>query len=114
MITSFATTLEDDWVNDPNDLRTSKAFAYFLASGVPGRKRGSKPSLSSVLQVWKNPSAGWPFDNRGDIFPGTKTTLRNVSYALLLLDRVLRLLSIVYPRRGDRIRRFAVVPALVL
>ncbi|KAG6839458.1 hypothetical protein C0991_002387 [Blastosporella zonata] len=74
---SFATTLQKGWANDPNNnLGTSKAFAYFLASGIPGRERGSKPSQSSVVQAWKNLTAGWPFDNRGEICPVAKNIIK--------------------------------------
>ncbi|KAJ4469605.1 hypothetical protein J3R30DRAFT_3303908 [Lentinula aciculospora] len=102
---SFATTLKNGWVNDPNDLRTSKAFAYFLASGIPGRERGSIPSQSSVLQVWKNLTAGWPFDNRGNIHPDAKTTIRN-----FIQGEVTEVFQL--PLR-KRVRRFATVPHFI-
>jgi hypothetical protein len=34
---SFLTSLDDDWVKDPNDLRTTKTFVSItLASGILG------------------------------------------------------------------------------
>ncbi|KAF8644308.1 hypothetical protein AX16_008555 [Volvariella volvacea WC 439] len=55
----FLTSLDDDWVKDPNDLRTAKAFVSFIASGIAGRERGSKPAQSSVVQCWKNLTADY-------------------------------------------------------
>jgi hypothetical protein len=58
-MTSFVTTLDDKWINDSNNLKTTKALVSFIASGIPGRERGSKPNQSSVIQSWKNLTAGW-------------------------------------------------------
>ncbi|GLB36079.1 hypothetical protein LshimejAT787_0303670 [Lyophyllum shimeji] len=56
----FLTSLDDEWVKDPNDLRTSKAFVSFIASGIPGRERGSKPSpeLGGARAGRTSPPAG--------------------------------------------------------
>ncbi|KAG6901097.1 hypothetical protein C0995_000798 [Termitomyces sp. Mi166 len=76
---AFVTTLDDAWVRDPNDYRTAKAFASFIATGIPGKEHGSKPSQTSVVQCWKNLTAGWRWDRRGHIDPEVKTSTRNVS-----------------------------------
>ena len=80
----------------PQDVQSLRLFPGFGDSW----ERGPKPCQSSDLQVWKNLTAGWPFDNRGDIHPDVKTTIRNVSCVSLLPGRVLRLLSAVYTRQG--------------
>jgi len=78
-MTSFVTTLDDKWIKDPNNFKTAKAFVSFIASGISGRERGSKPSQSSVIQCWKNLIAGWKWDKRGLIDPEVKTSMRSVS-----------------------------------
>jgi hypothetical protein len=89
-MTSFVTTLDNDWIKDPNNFRTAKAFVSFIASGIPGRERGSKPSQSSVIQSWKNLTAGWKWDRRGSIKPEVKTSTRNVSlHQVSVFERVL-------------------------
>ncbi|THH17986.1 hypothetical protein EW146_g2912 [Bondarzewia mesenterica] len=101
----FLTSLDDDWVEDPNDLRTAKAFVSFIASGIPGRERGSKPSQSSVVQSWKNLTASWKWARRGCIEPEVKTSTRN--YIMGELQQEMQL-----PLR-KRVRRFAAVPHFI-
>ncbi|KAJ7648133.1 hypothetical protein FB45DRAFT_1102841 [Roridomyces roridus] len=102
---AFITTLNDSWVKDPNDYRTAKAFASFIATGIPGKEHGSKPSQTSVVQCWKNLTAGWKWDRRGHIDPEVKTSTRN--YIQGELQRELEL-----PLR-KRVRRFAAVPHFI-
>jgi hypothetical protein len=75
---SFLTSLDNDWVKDPNDLRIAKALVGFIASGIVGRERGSKPTQSSVVQSWKNLTASWKWAGCGCIEPEVKTSMRNV------------------------------------
>lgn len=88
-MTSFVTTLDDKW-KDPNNFKTAKAFVSFIAPGIPGRERGSKPGQSPVIQSWKNPAAGWKWDRRGSFDLEVKTSMRNVSlYQFLVFESVL-------------------------
>lgn len=81
---NFITTLDDGWAKDPNDFRTSKAFVNFVALGIVGKERGSKPSLSSVVQVYKNFTAGWKWDRRGRVKPEVISSTRNTNPESLL------------------------------
>ncbi|KAF9645059.1 hypothetical protein BDM02DRAFT_3190050 [Thelephora ganbajun] len=112
----FLTSLDDDWVKDPNDLRTAKGFVSFIASDIPGRERGSKPSQSSVTQNWK-----WA--RRGCIKPEVKTSTRNASLGRVSVSESVLLTSLQYimgelqqkmqlPLR-KRVRRFAAVPHFI-
>ena len=42
---SFLTTLDDSWDKDPNDFRTSKAFASFVAFGTVGNENPRRTGL---------------------------------------------------------------------
>jgi hypothetical protein len=49
-----------------------------------GKEHGSKPSLSTVVQVYKNFTAGWKWNGRGRISLDVMSSTRNVSLASLL------------------------------
>lgn len=41
----------------------------FVALSIVGKERGSKSSLNTVVQIYKNFTPGWKWDRRGHVKP---------------------------------------------
>ena len=64
---------------DPNDIEASKVFVKSIAYGIEGKYDDSRACLSTVVQTYKNFTAGWQWHKHEKIKDRVTLSTSNVS-----------------------------------